>query len=135
MNEGLIDWRALFTTAQGRTSRTHAWIGIGVLFAVAVLYETVTIGPLLLATAWLVYPLLLASATCILAKRLHDRGRSGWWAALVLLAFVMIWPTSHGASAWLATLVLIWAVVELGVMAGEQGANRFGLSPLAPVPH
>ena len=134
MNEALIDWRALFTTAKGRTSRAHAWIGIGILFALAVVYEAIAIGPLLLATAWLIYPMLLASATCILAKRLHDRGRSGWWAALVLLAFVMIWPTSHGASALLAAPVLFWAVIELGVMAGEPGANRFGLSPLAPVP-
>ena len=25
--------------------------------------------------------------------------------------------------------VIIWAVVELGVLGGEQGANRFGVNP------
>ncbi len=61
-----------------------------------------------------------------------DRGRSGWWAALVLLAFAAVWPEPRGSGAVLALPVLVWAVVELAVLSGEQGANRFGPSPLAP---
>jgi uncharacterized membrane protein YhaH (DUF805 family) len=28
--------------------------------------------------------------------------------------------------------VVVWAIVELGVMPGEQGANRYGPNPLKP---
>ena len=70
---------------------------------------------------------------CVLSKRLHDRGRSGWWAALVLFALVAVWPTPHGFGAFIFSLILVWAAVELGVMQSEAGANRFGPSPLAGV--
>ena len=68
---------------------------------------------------------------CVLSKRLHDRGRSGWWAALILFALIAVWPTPHGIGALVFTLILGWAVIELGVMQSEAGANRFGPSPLA----
>ncbi|MGI9170678.1 MAG: DUF805 domain-containing protein [Caulobacteraceae bacterium] len=132
MNGGLIDWRELFTSPKGRTARAPFWIGAIAIFLLSAIYEAVAGGTLWLLTFWFVYPALLASGACVLSKRLHDRGRSGWWAALVLLALVMIWPTPRGASAVLALPAIVWAVVELVVLAGEQGANRFGPSPLAP---
>jgi len=126
----MIDWRALFTSSAGRTSRGPFWIAVAVLMTAAALYEAVTGPTLRLLTFWFIYPVLLASGACVLAKRLHDRGRSGWWAALVLIALAMDWPEPYGARAILALPVLIWALVELGLLAGEEGANRFGPSPV-----
>jgi len=131
MAGGPIDWRELFLSPGGRVSRGPCWIAVASLFLVSLIYEAAAGAPLRLLTFWFVYPGLLASAACVISKRLHDRGHSGWWAALVLFALVMIWPTPHGATAVLALPVLIWAFVELGFLAGEQGANRFGPSPLA----
>ncbi|MEO8927585.1 MAG: DUF805 domain-containing protein [Caulobacteraceae bacterium] len=131
MNGGLIDWRELFLSPSGRTPRAPFWIAVIALFLVSAIYEAVAGPTLRLLTFWFVYPVLLASGACVISKRLHDRGRSGWWAALVLFALVMIWPTPRGARAVVALPVMIWAVVELVAMAGEQGANRFGPSPLA----
>jgi uncharacterized membrane protein YhaH (DUF805 family) len=37
----------------------------------------------------------------------------------------------HGFGAVIFTLILLWAAIELGVMLGEDGATRFGPSPLA----
>ena len=68
----------------------------------------------------------------MLSKRLHDRGRSGWWAALILAAVVAVWPHPAGFLDFLFFLVLVWAFVELAVMPGEQGANRYGLNPMGP---
>jgi uncharacterized membrane protein YhaH (DUF805 family) len=133
MNGGLIDWRELFLTAGGRSPRAPFWIAVAMLFALSALYEALAGPTLKLLTFWFIYPALLFASACVLAKRLHDRGRSGWWAALVLLAVVMIWPTPHGVRAALAWPVLIWALIELGVMAGEQGANRFGPNPAAMI--
>ena len=132
MNGGLIDWRNLFLSAGGRNSRTPFWIGVTALLAFSTIYEAASGSALRLLTFWFVYPTLIASAACVLSKRLHDRGRSGWWAALVLLAWIMIWPSEHGAQSVIALPVIIWALVELGVLSGEQGENRFGPSPLAP---
>lgn len=130
----MIDWRRSFFSAGGRCARTPFWIGVGVLILLSALYEGAAGTELRLLTFWFVDPALLASATCVLAKRLHDRGRSGWWAALILLAWVVMWPGSRGAGAAAAWLVIIWSVVELGLMPGEQGANRHGQSPMtAPV--
>ena len=51
-------------------------------------------------------------------------------AAVILTALVATWPVPIGFFDFLFMLVVIWAVVELGVMGGEQGANRFGPNPL-----
>ncbi len=130
MNGAPIDWRQLFTIPAGRTSRGPFWIAVATLFTLFALYEAVAGPDTKLLTFWFVYPLLLASGACVLSKRLHDRGRSGWWAALVLFGEVLVWTAPNGARFVLALPVLIWALVELGLLPGEQGANRFGPSPL-----
>jgi uncharacterized membrane protein YhaH (DUF805 family) len=67
----------------------------------------------------------------VLSKRLHDRGRSGWWAMLILMAMIAVWPIPKSFTDFAFSLVIVWAVVELGVMGGEQGANRYGPNPQA----
>lgn len=125
------EWWDLFLSASGRTARGPFLMASAALLAFAVLYESFGI-TLHLLTGWLVYPPLLFFATCVLSKRLHDRGRSGWWAALVLLSLVAVWPTPRHFLDFLFSGVVVWAIIELGVMPGEQGANRYGLNPLKP---
>jgi uncharacterized membrane protein YhaH (DUF805 family) len=129
--DGRIDWAALFLSAAGRLARTPFLIACAVLIAGAAIYEAWVDATLHWLTGWIVYPLLLYCGACVLSKRLHDRGRSGWWAALVLFALVAVWPAPHGFGALVFTLILGWAAIELGVMQSEAGANRFGPSPLA----
>jgi len=45
-------------------------------------------------------------------KRYHDLSRSGWWAALVLVPFVAIWP-----------------LLQCGLVQGETQPNQFGPPP------
>ncbi|HEV2363388.1 MAG TPA: DUF805 domain-containing protein [Caulobacteraceae bacterium] len=131
MHTGAIDWRELFASAAGRVGRAPFWVATAILLAVAAAYEAVAGPTLRLLTFWFVYPLLIASAVCVVSKRLHDRGRSGWWAALVLFAVVMNWPAPHGVRALIGLPIIVWAFVELGLMASEPGANRFGPAPLS----
>ena len=49
------------------------------------------------------------------AKRCHDRGRSGWFQLISLIPFI-------GS---------LWLLVELGILKGKEGENRFGPDPLA----
>lgn len=131
MNGGPIDWRDLFASPVGRCSRARFWFAASALFILAILYEAVADPSVKLLTFWFVYPVLLASTACVVAKRLHDRGRSGWWAVLVILGIILIWRAPSTARLILALPIMIWSVVELALLSGEQGANRFGPSPVA----
>jgi uncharacterized membrane protein YhaH (DUF805 family) len=51
----------------------------------------------------------------VYVKRCHDRGKSGWWLLLMLIPFVGI----------------IWWLVDLGILEGQQGANKYGPDPRA----
>lgn len=129
---GQLDWMELFFSSAGRLARGPFIVAALVLIAIAALYESL-MGPTLhWLTGWLMYPLLIFCAACILSKRLHDRGRNGWIAALVILALIAVWSAPSGFFDFPFWLVLIWAIVELGVLPGEQGANRYGPNPLRP---
>ena len=130
---GQIDWVELFFSSTGRVARTPFLIAAAVLIAIAMIYEA-SMGPTMhLLTGWFVYPGLLFCGACVLSKRLHDRGRSGWLAAIIILALIVVWPIPAGFLDFAFTLVILWAAVELGVMAGEQGANRYGPNPARAV--
>jgi uncharacterized membrane protein YhaH (DUF805 family) len=129
---GRGDLAALLFSAEGRLSRTPFLAVAALLIVLAAVYEAVVGATLHWLTGWFAYPALIYCGACVLSKRLHDRGRSGWWAALILAAMVAVWPRPIGFFDFLFALVLIWAVVELGVMSGETGANRYGPSPLRP---
>src|SRR3569623_23028 len=117
---GQVDWGEIFFSALGRAPRTPSWIATVILVVFAALYETI---PSLLhwLSGWFVYPVLIYCSACVLSKRLHDRGRSGWWAALVLFATVAVWPQPNSFFDFFFTLVLISAAVDLGAMPGEAG--------------
>jgi uncharacterized membrane protein YhaH (DUF805 family) len=129
---GQIDWSELFFSANGRAARMPSLIAAATLLVLAVFYEAVAGTTLNWITGWFVYPPLFYCGVCVLSKRLHDRGRSGWWAALVLIAIVAVWPRPDSFFDFLFTVVLVWAGVELGAMPSEAGANRYGPNPLGP---
>jgi uncharacterized membrane protein YhaH (DUF805 family) len=129
MKGARTDSWALFFSARGRLGRTPFLIA-GVTLAVLLsIYEALAPPGLHWVTGWLVYPLFVFIGACLLSKRLHDRGRSGWWAALVLAAVFAVWPRPEGFWDFLAAVVLVLATVELGAMPSEPGANRHGGRP------
>lgn len=133
---GLADWSGLFFGADGRVARLPFLVCASLLIVLAAFYEAVVEPESMAALHWVsgvfVYGALFYCGACLLSKRLHDRGKSGWWAALVLFAIVMVWPTPSGVLDFLGVIVLIWATVELAVLPGEQGANRYGPNPQKP---
>lgn len=82
---------------------------------------------------FVVYPLAFVIGCCLISKRLHDRSRSGWWAGVVMLAIIVVWPIPSTVVDYVFTAILIWAMVELGLMPGAAGANRFGAPPVPTV--
>jgi uncharacterized membrane protein YhaH (DUF805 family) len=123
----------LFFSTQGRAPRTPSVIAAIVLVVATALYEDLVGSTLHWITGWFVYPSLFFMGVCVLSKRLHDRGRSGWWAALILASTIAIWPHPAGFLDFVFFLVVAWAFVELAVMPGEQGSNRYGPNSTAVV--
>lgn len=116
-------------SSTGRMSRAAFLPCAAILLAVAVGYEFGLAPRLDARLGWIVYPLLLFPTACILSKRLHDRGRAGWWAFVPVWALVEAWPQPATPLGLVALAVLAVAFVDLGLMPGKRGINRFGANP------
>ena len=120
------DWGELFFSSTGRARQVTSVIAAGVLVLGLIIYQAVTTSGLQWVTGWIVYPIFVFMGACVLSKRLHDRGRSGWWSFVILAAIFMVWPAPSGFFDFLAVIVLAWAVIDLAFMPGERGDNRYG---------
>jgi uncharacterized membrane protein YhaH (DUF805 family) len=126
LNPPRIDWTEFLFNASGRIGRGTFLDAIAAVVALLALYDQALgwIGHLLLG--WIVHPLLFFVAACLISKRFHDTGRSGWRSAIVLCAFCLAWPHPRGVIGLMAVLVLAWTAIDLGVAPGTAGFNRFG---------
>lgn len=134
----------------GRLSRIGYWRAYLLLTITtalvwcAGLFAILLIGPLG-AVILAPMPPLLIGIVAIAVRRLHDRGRSGWWV-LPLVVFPL--AVSLGLAAQvpganppaidlllsLAGFILsLWGWVEIGFRRGASGPNRFGEDPVAAV--
>lgn len=67
---------------------------------------------------WIFLLLLAWPIVAVSVKRLHDRGKSGWWMLLAAVPYV----------GW------VWYIVEVGLLDGTWGPNHFGPDPLERQP-
>jgi len=132
----------------GRLSRIAFWrayLFLAIAFSLSWclgLFAILAVGP---PGAILLLPIcpLLAANVAIAIRRLHDRGKSGWWiipvGLLPFLAGLGMSAETTGASSpallaltgLMATALVIWGWVEIGFRRGEAGANRYGEAPQA----
>ncbi|MEI9889604.1 MAG: DUF805 domain-containing protein [Caulobacteraceae bacterium] len=123
------DLGELMLSSTGRMSRLAFLACAAALLALAAAYEYGLARGLGWRAGWVVYPLLLFPAACILSKRLHDRGRAGWWGFLIVWALVEAWPRPAGPIGYAALFVLGAAFIDLALMPGAPEINRFGPNP------
>jgi uncharacterized membrane protein YhaH (DUF805 family) len=138
---------ALFSF-EGRAARLTYWrfqvLQAAVAAALLILASFGTIvGGWLGAVPLACIPLLLLTGFCVTVRRLHDRGRSAWWALLFTIGPWTLVAPSQGLSqdapppVVLGAAVLaiagaglaLWAWVEIGFLRGAKGANRYGPEP------
>ncbi len=108
----------LWLDPRGRISRATFWRhGVLALFGLALLLRSlldIARLPPDQVDQWvsllLAWPLIAISA-----KRWHDRDRSGWWAAVLLI------PVGG----------VVWLLLDNGFVRGTPGRNRFGPPPPA----
>lgn len=119
----------LFLTSSGRISRIAFLSGAGLALALWAAFDL--LAPLVVRdmVGWLVAAVLLYSGACLLSQRLHDRGRSGWWSGLILLAFAMAWPQPAAPFDWIALVLLALVAVDLALLPGQKAFNRYGAPP------
>lgn len=140
-----LDWFGLFLRLDGRIGRKAFWIGFS-LVALALLGSDLMTrgsGAASLITLALLYPLI-----AVVVKRLHDRGRSGWWAGVAAAPLVVsivagllarLAFLGHEAIVRAATVslwtgvaaVAVLVVIELGLRRGDPGYSVHGPPPLA----
>ena len=120
-----LDWTELVFSSAGRLGRGVFLGATAALLCALALYDQLG-WVARLTLGWIVHPVLFFIGACLVSKRFHDFGRSGWRAAPVLLAFCLAWPEPRGVIGLLAVLGLAWSAIELGVTAGDEGFNRFG---------
>jgi uncharacterized membrane protein YhaH (DUF805 family) len=119
----------------GRISRTHWWLGMGIV-AASTGAAILGIGSLHIHPLFLL-PCGLLSTFPVFAlgiKRLHDRDMTGWYIAWVTLIpailFLLAVRVSEGSPIWWtltssALLLALWGVTELGFRRGTEGANEY----------
>ena len=107
-----VDFKYLFTSAEGRIARQQWWIGVGILFAVS-LVSTSLFGSDGVFS-FIISILMLVAGIMLHIKRCHDRDKSGWWCLLLFIPVVG----------------LIWAIIDLGILPGTEGANQYGPDPV-----
>ncbi len=120
---------------RGRIGRRDFWIWVlawMVLMTAAFALAQYQLISMQSAAFFLVF--LLWPTTAVLTKRLHDRGKSGWWGLLLVVAWLMmagnwgmlapIWQ--WGIGRFIPTLILVMMAIDCGAFLGTKGENRFG---------
>jgi uncharacterized membrane protein YhaH (DUF805 family) len=143
--------RRLLFSHKGRINRARWWAAILALSFVSTACAAVINGFTAIPRRDLIVTLILlnlwlAPAYAVSAKRFQDRNKRGVTALYGLvpqliarlleiysITYNETLPTTFGAVCDLVQLVVsIWFAIELGMLKGSSGPNRFGPDPLAP---
>ncbi|MCE9888656.1 DUF805 domain-containing protein [Kluyvera intermedia] len=124
---------------KGRIGRRDFWIWI-VIWAVTMvaLFSLAGGGLIDLQTAAFMLVCLLWPTAAVTIKRLHDRGKSGLWALLMVLAWMLLagnWAMlpsvwQWGVGRFIPTLIIVMMLTDLGAFVGTQGENKYGKETL-----
>lgn len=120
---------------KGRIGRRDFWIWMGIWLLAMVILFTLAGGEMLsIQTAAFILVCLLWPTAAVTVKRLHDRGKSGIWALLMVLAWMLLagnWAMLPGVWQWgvgrlIPTLIIVMMLIDLGAFVGTQGENKYG---------
>lgn len=150
-----MDWTTLLFSFNGRINRGKYWLAIliysviWIAFIAAVLiwlggFNTENLFTLAGAglAIWLAAMILIVAGTwsgfATGIKRLHDRGKSGWWIVLfwfgpsILGGMETGMPNLGGGFilSLAGTAIAIWGFIELCCLRGTTGPNQYGPDPL-----
>ena len=113
--------QSVLLSYNGRITRSDFWIkGVLVLLALSIVVGIVAailsaVAAIVGIIVYLVFvPVAIWIDFAIIAKRFHDRGKSGWWGLVFLIPF---------------GVGLVWIIVECGILEGNPDENAYGPKP------
>lgn len=119
----------------GRIRRRDFWIWVGMwIIAMLLLFVLADCGLLERQNAAFVLVCLLWPTAAVVVKRFHDRGKSGRWALLLIIAWMLFagnWVMLEDIWHWVVgrlipVVIMVMMLFELGVLLGTPGENKFG---------
>jgi uncharacterized membrane protein YhaH (DUF805 family) len=138
---GTVTHSELLLSPEGRITRAQWWYGTFMLngsIALSWWLERVCFAatPVFHVLLPIVFMLLAYPSYCLHSKRFQDRDRHYAYAGafvVVQLAGIILMVSGHRRFEMAGFLMLaglgFWSVVELGLLKGTDGANRFGHVP------
>ncbi len=149
--------KQLLFSFEGRIGRRSFWLGAVILFLIllagffiylaSVGFDTVMNAPVgsraSAIVSLMISLVLFAPWLALLVKRLHDRGKSGWWSAVFLVPeysyqFLDAFGLTGGFGRFnmvdyviggIYAAVTLWLLIELGFLKGMPGENAYGPDP------
>jgi uncharacterized membrane protein YhaH (DUF805 family) len=146
-----MDFNYLFTSFEGRINRKPYWLGVIILVAISLVVTLLLAlvvgmqGRSFMILTFVIQLVFLYPSAALMVKRLQDRNRPAWFAALILVPLILQGitnilgitgnPMNQGMldylfMAWIF-IVGIWFFIELGCLRGTVGDNQYGPDPLA----
>jgi uncharacterized membrane protein YhaH (DUF805 family) len=155
-----VGWARFFFGFKGRLNRAKYWLlvlisYVGIVFAMVMFMAAggaiqsqdpgaTIVGVVAAAIGFVLLPAALVSSLAAAVRRLQDRNKSGSWVLVFyfipgfLLGLLDEFSSPAGdPSAIAAVLALlaaglaIWGLVEIGVLRGTRGDNKYGRDPVA----
>lgn len=127
-----------YAVFHGRAARPEFWwfFLFTTLLSLAILPLEAVLRPALIDGIDIALSLVLLSPTlAVTVRRLHDRDRTGWWAAMFApILYFGFFPPQHGdplAVLLYPGLIAMLVGLIMLVSAGTEGDNRFGPDPRA----
>jgi uncharacterized membrane protein YhaH (DUF805 family) len=136
--------------ASGRINRAKYWRScitysiVGLFAAFILLTAAGLAAPLFVIMAVIIFIPWLLWGLSITTERLHDRDKSAWWLVVFYLVPLLldqfakalsftgaIGTILHYMLALLSLAIMIWGFVEIGLLRGTAGPNKYGPDPLA----
>ena len=153
-----MDWREYLFSFEGRAPRWEFWLFLGIGICYAMLIGLAILPPIkeggISHSAFLMLIIVLRlplfwPGLAIAVRRLHDRDKGREWAWLFVglpfganvlnamfadaLRVMPVFEDMFWLLGWLSFIAALWGFVEMGILRGTVGDNRFGLDPVPPV--
>jgi uncharacterized membrane protein YhaH (DUF805 family) len=145
-----MDFNYLFTSFDGRINRAKWWAGVVIIALIniaigLIVYQLFGLGFFGRLLSFIVALALFYPSYAVCAKRFQDRDKPAKFALYGLAATLVVsllqalgltgTPDQPNAIAWVCSVVSIgvglWFLIELGILKGTAGSNRYGPDPLA----
>jgi uncharacterized membrane protein YhaH (DUF805 family) len=110
----------MYRLSKGRINRATYWVFLAILVAGVTAFVLLTKLPA-------PYTMFVLVALC--TPRLHDFGRSGWWAGGVLIAYIILELASTSELRGLFLILMMLGLILLGIWRGRPGPNKYGPEP------